>query len=130
MTVYFEQAYAKISYNEENKLVEVELKDPNVNSTQYCLTLSKALVVMKEQDAEMFITDISKKGNLSVAETEWVENYFIPSISDTDLKKWAFVSSNSEATDQLEKSVKNEDLFMSTFANREDAMEWFAASAN
>ena len=130
MTVYFEQAYAKISYNEENKLVEVELKDPNVNSSQYCLALSKALVVMKELEAEKFITDISVKGGLSVSEAEWVENFLLPSISDTDIKKWAFVSSNANTTDQLEKNVKSEDLFVGTFANRADAMEWFETSAN
>lgn len=130
MTVYFEQAYAKISYNEENKLVEVELKDPNVNSTQYCLTLSKALVVMKEREAEKFITDISVKGGLSVSEAEWVENFLLPNISDTDVKKWAFVSSDANTTEQLEKNVKNEDLFVSTFTNKADAMEWFETSAN
>jgi len=130
MTVYFEQAYAKITYNEENKLVEVELKDPNVNSAQYCLTLSKALVVMKEHDTEKFITDISKKGSLSAEEAHWVENYLLPNFNDTDVKKWAFVSAQSNTTDLLGKSGKNEDLFMSTFKNREEAMTWLEASAN
>jgi len=126
---YFDSNYAEIHYHAEKKLVEVIWKATDIGSSEYRLTLTKALVVLKQYDVNNWLNDMSKFRTVLEEDRLWVEEFLVHNVASSGLKKAAFVLNDEQLTEKINtknfvKAIKENNISVKSFKNREEAYKW------
>lgn len=104
---YFNEGYAQINLHENAKTIEIIFKDADINHSQYQLVLSKSLVQFKQSDYENWLIDIGTKNEISDNEKRWAEEYLIPDLIESGIRKIAFVISVGDFSHEQKEILKN-----------------------
>ena len=127
-TIYFREEYAQISFSSSKSYMDVIWKAPITDVAHYKLTLSKALVVLKQYDVKNWITDISLKSSVTSDEKDWIIKYLLPNVKDTSLEKLAFIVNkdtfNGEESETFQKQIEEQGICTKLFHKKDDAYEW------
>jgi hypothetical protein len=129
---YFNASHADINYYEDQKLVEILWKQTSPNSSSYRLTLTKALIVVKQYGAENWLSDMTILKEVSEDDRRWVESYLVRNCAESGLKKAAFVL-NSEIREKIhtpdfDQIVGEQKIEVRSFNMPQDAYKWLGIS--
>jgi len=132
--IYFEGEHAKILYHEDQRLVEVTWKDAYSNEADYRLILTKALVAIKQYDAENWLSDVRQKKVFLDEERKWLENFIIPNACTNGIKKVAFVLNKNifqqYKNDEKKRTFDHKEVALRIFDETSNAITWFNYSNN
>ena len=125
--LYFTCELADVMYSKELKAVEIVWKQNFDDVNKYFLILTKAFVLLKEKNCTRWISDLRKKKELSIEETEWLRKYMLPQAIENKVKKIAFIVNEEDNT-----SVKKEAILRLTkdkvnvkfFIDKENTKQW------
>ena len=125
--LYFTCELADVMYSKELKAVEIVWKQNFDDVNKYFLILTKAFVLLKEKNCTRWISDLRKKKELSIGETEWLRKYMLPQAIENKVKKIAFIVNEEDNT-----SVKKEAILRLTkdkvnvkfFIDKENTKQW------
>lgn len=127
--VYFNETYAEVKYDPARELVEIIWKDPDYDRSRYCLTLSKAYVLMKQNEAAQWLLDLSHRQTISSEEWDWLGKYLIPNVAKNGIAKMAFIVPayfHANGTEHsLKQDAQSHGLKIEFFAEKEVAYLWF-----
>ena len=125
---YFEESYASIKFSLSLKLVEIVFTDSKITGAQYKLALSKALVVLKQNDILKWLIDIGTKKHIPDKDKAWLKDYLIPDLIEAGINKIAFIISQGNFDDeqkhQLTDIAKIKNAEVHFYNSKEEAREW------
>lgn len=126
--IYFKGEYAKIIYHKLDKMVEIIWTATHTDSSKYRLTLTKALIVVKQYEVNKWLSDMSIMEKVTREDREWVEDYLIANAAENGVQKAAFVLSTEMYdkihTSEFHKTVEEHKIKAQSFRNRSDAIKW------
>lgn len=125
---YLDESYASISYSVSSKLIEIVFKDAEISSEQYRLALSKALVVLKQNDILKWLVDIGMKRQIPDKLKEWTKDFLIPDLIEAGIDKIALITSQGNFDQEQKQELKDIARIKSAeacfFNSREEANKW------
>jgi len=126
--LYFSGKFATINYIEEKNLVEVIWKETSPNSSDYRLTLTKALVCAKIYSAENWLSDMEIMDEVSEDDSQWVIDHLLSNIVNNGVRRVAFLLSPKAYgkfhRPEYDDAVKKYKLKLATFFDKESAYSW------
>lgn len=128
--IYFTCDLADISYLVDSKTVFISWKQDFDDANKYFLILSKAFVLLKDKGCVNWVSDLRRKRNLSIFETEWLRKYMLPQAIENNVKKIAFIINRED-----EEAVRMHAILRATqnrlnlrfFYNEADVLEWITS---
>jgi hypothetical protein len=128
--IYFTCDIADISYLVDSKTVFISWKQDFDDANKYFLILSKAFVLLKDKGSVNWVSDLRRKRNLSIFETEWLRKYMLPQAIENNVKKIAFIINIED-----EEAVRMHAILRATqnrlnlrfFYNEADVLEWITS---
>ncbi len=90
MEILLELEKSDIRYNKETNAIEVIWKATHDDST-YKFTMNKGLDFLIKHKATCWLSDIRKQGNVSPANSQWLQQKLMPRAAECGLKKIAAV---------------------------------------
>lgn len=130
-TVFFENAYALIAWDTELQAVYLHLHG-FAQGEAFKEVHEKALELSKLKRASRWIVDLSEQGVISLADQDWIANYWLPTGLQLGLKRMALVLPKSKvaqlATYRIAKQVANINEFSHVFETLEAARKWLPAT--
>lgn len=128
--IYFTCDIADISYLIDSKTVFISWKQDFDDANKYFLILSKAFVLLKDKGSVNWVSDLRRKRNLSIFETEWLRKYMLPQAIENNVKKIAFIINIED-----EEAVRMHAILRATqnrlnlrfFYNEADVLEWITS---
>ena len=125
---YLNTSLATINFHEDEKLVEIIWKQTNPESAYYRLTLTKALIVVKNFGAQNWLSDMSFLKAISEDDRHWVESFLVQNAAENGLRKAAFILNDDIYsqiyTDGFEKLVGQNKIEVKSFNIPQKAYEW------
>lgn len=125
--LYFTSEIADITHIKKFKTVEIKWKQNFEDANKYFLILSKAFVLLKDNNCKHWISDLREKKNLSINEVEWLRKYMLPQAIENDVKKIAFIvneEDNSSVKKQAILRVTKDKVNLQFFINEKEAYNW------
>ncbi len=125
--IYFTCDIADIRHLSDTKTVLISWKQDFEDANKYFLILSKAFVLLKDRGCVNWVSDLRKKRNLSIFETEWLRKYMLPQAIEHNVKKIAFIINPQDEDAVRMKAIlraTQDRLNLKFFFNETDANDW------
>lgn len=129
--IKFENSVAKISFNREASVIEVEwIQTPT--SREFREILTKGLGFVQETKVSQWIGDVRHLGAISEEDQQWSTNEWFPEAIVSGIKKMGVIVSddvfNQLSVEEIMSKVAVVDFSSRYFASRADALSWMQSN--
>lgn len=134
METIFENEFAKITYEEDLKIVTITWKNKKITFEDYKKPFTVALQFMATKPVDNYISDIREQGIISPEFRKWLQETAMPEAARVGLKRVVGVANvnifKQYYINNVFQSAKKFGIPFKMFGTIEEAKKWFGSFTN